>query len=61
MISYITSKNNDRLKFARKVSSGKLKELVFAEGFRLAAEVLRSKVKALEAFTSDSFYAGKEA
>lgn len=55
MINDITSKNNIRLKFARKVSAGKAKEYIFAEGSRLAAEVLRSNLDVVEAFVSETF------
>ncbi len=55
MINDITSKNNIRLKFARKVSAGKAKEYIFAEGFRLVAEALRSNVEVVEGFVSETF------
>ncbi len=51
----ITSRENAKLKLARKVREGREKDLVFVEGLRLAEEVLRSSVKINEIFISDVF------
>lgn len=51
----ITSRNNLRLKNARKVRDGKIEDLIFVEGWRLCAEVLRSNLKIDEIFVSESF------
>ena len=51
----ITSRDNQRLKQARKVRDGNNKHLIFVEGLRLCAEVLRSALKIDEIFVSESF------
>ena len=51
----ITSRENQRLKLARKTREGFNKSAVFIEGFRLAKEVLRSKAEILEVFVSRHF------
>lgn len=51
----ITSRDNQRLKFARKVRDQKVSENIFVEGTRLAEEVLRSNLKIVEVFISDNF------
>lgn len=51
----ITSRDNQRLKQARKVRDGNIKDLIFVEGLRLCAEVLRSNLKIDEIFVSESF------
>src|SRR5690242_6957704 len=51
----ITSRENPKLKLARKVRDGREKDLVFIEGLRLAEEALRSKIKVNEIFVSESF------
>lgn len=51
----ITSRDNQKLKNARKVRDGITKDLIFVEGWRLCGEVLRSKLKIVEIFFSESF------
>ncbi len=51
----ITSRDNQRLKLARKVRDGNIEDLIFVEGWRLCAEVLRSNLKIDEIFVSESF------
>jgi len=51
----ITSRDNPKLKHARKVRDGKTRDEIFAEGFRLAEEVLRSSVEINLAFMSSGF------
>jgi len=51
----ITSRENAKLKLARKVRDGREKDLIFVEGLRLAEEVLRSDVRIGEVFVSDNF------
>ena len=40
----LTSRDNDRLKFARKVRDGKIRDSIFIEGSRLGEEVVRSGI-----------------
>ena len=51
----ITSRENQKLKLARKVRDGYSKDLIFVEGLRLAEEVLRSDLLVNEVFISESF------
>ena len=51
----ITSRENAKLKLARKAREGREKDLIFVEGVRLAEEVLRSRIKIREIFVSDVF------
>ena len=51
----ITSRDNQKLKFARKVRDGKEKDAIFVEGFRLADELLRSDLRIFECFVPESF------
>lgn len=51
----ITSRDNSRLKFARRVREGREEGQIFVEGVRLAEEALRSKVAISEAFISEEF------
>lgn len=51
----IKSKDNKRVKFARKVAAGRAKNHIFIEGTRLVKEVLNSDVCLTEAFVSESF------
>ena len=44
----ITSRDNAKLKLARKVREGRENDLIFVEGVRLAEEVLRSRIKITE-------------
>lgn len=52
----ITSRDNHKLKFARKVRDGRESEFIFVEGFRLAEEFLKSDLKIHECFFSESFF-----
>jgi RNA methyltransferase, TrmH family len=56
----ITSRDNQKLKFVRKIRDGKENNLIFVEGVRLAKEILRSRLKISECFFSDSFGAKPE-
>lgn len=51
----ITSRDNPRLKQAGRVRDGKVKNLIFVEGLRLAEEVLRSDLEMEEIFIGDNF------
>jgi len=51
----ITSRDNQRLKQARKVRDGKIKDSVFVEGIRLTEETLRSDVVITEVFFAETF------
>lgn len=51
----ITSRDNQKLKNARKVRDGNIEDLIFVEGWRLCQEVLRSNLKIDEIFFSESF------
>lgn len=51
----ITSRDNQKIKFARKVRDGKADDLIFIEGARLAVEALRSKLDISDIFFTESF------
>lgn len=51
----ITSRDNQRLKQARKARDGKIRDAVFVEGVRLAEETLRSAVSIREVFYTEAF------
>ena len=51
----IKSKDNRRVKRAKKISSGKTDDLVFVEGARIVQEALKSGVNVAEAFVSNEF------
>jgi len=51
----ITSRDNQRLKEARKVRDGKSADHIFVEGLRLAEEVMRSQIKPVVCFISSGF------
>ncbi len=53
----ITSRDNQRLKFARKVRDGDVEDLIFVEGVRLTEEVLRSELKISDVLYTESFAA----
>jgi len=53
----ITSRDNQRLKLARKVRDGNAGDLIFVEGTRLAEEVTRSNLKISDVFFTKSFAA----
>jgi TrmH family RNA methyltransferase len=56
---HITSRDNSLLRQARAVRDGKINELIFVEGLRLAEEALRSKLK-IEAVIVSEELAKKE-
>lgn len=51
----ISSRDNSKIKFARKVRDGFVENLIFVEGLRLAEEVLRSRLKISEVFFTENF------
>jgi len=51
----ITSRDNAKLKFAKRVREGKEPEVIFVEGTRAVVEALRSKVSVRQIFASSSF------
>lgn len=51
----ITSRDNQKLKFARAVRDGREPAYIFIEGARLAEEALRAGVEIAEVFVSESF------
>ena len=51
----ITSKDNTKLKTARKVASGKIPDRIFIEGLRLTSEALNSDIKIDEVFLTKDF------
>lgn len=51
----ITSRDNQRLKFARRVGGGRVKYAVFIEGARLAEEVLRTDLKIFDVLFTEKF------
>lgn len=51
----ISSRDNQKLKYARRVREGKIKDAVFVEGLRQAEEVLRSKAKIIDCFYDETF------
>jgi len=51
----ITSRDNQKLKFARKVRDGREPEYIFLEGVRLAKEALRSELELKEVLVSEDF------
>lgn len=55
----ITSRENAKLKLARRVRDGREHDLIFVEGLRLAEEVLRAKTPVREIFLSDNFNQNK--
>jgi TrmH family RNA methyltransferase len=50
----ITSRDNAKLKFARRVRDGKESDLIFIEGVRLAEEAVRSGIEITEVFVADT-------
>lgn len=54
-IQKIVSRENQKLKFVRKVRDGKIKDAIFIEGVRLAEEILRSNLEIKEAFINANF------
>jgi TrmH family RNA methyltransferase len=51
----ITSRENAKLKLARRVRDSREKDLIFVEGVRLAEEVLRSKIDISEIYVAENF------
>ncbi len=51
----ITSRDNQRLKFARKVGGGRVKDAIFVEGVRLAEEVLRAELEIFDVLFTENF------
>lgn len=51
----IASRENSKLKLARRVREGREKDLIFVEGLRLAEEVLRSGIEIAEVFVAEDF------
>jgi TrmH family RNA methyltransferase len=51
----ITSRDNQKIKFAGRVRDGKADELLFIEGLRLAEEALRSNLNISEIFFTEDF------
>ncbi len=51
----ITSRDNQKLKFARKVRDGRENDFIFVEGVRLAEEFLKSGLKIFDCFVSNDF------
>ncbi len=51
--SRITSRSNQRIKYARSVMRGDEPDLIFIEGIRLAEEAIRSGIAIREAFVTD--------
>lgn len=51
----ITSRDNQKLKLARKARDRRLEDLIFVEGWRLAEEALRSKLNISDIFFSEGF------
>lgn len=54
-ITKITSRDNAKLAIARKVRDGKVGDLIFIEGLRLAEETLRSGLFVSDCFVTPSF------
>jgi TrmH family RNA methyltransferase len=51
----ISSRDNQRIKQARKVRDSLIKDQIFVEGLRLAEEVLRSNLKILDVYFTENF------
>jgi RNA methyltransferase, TrmH family len=51
----ITSRDNQKIKFARQVRDGRERDFVFVEGARLAEEVLKADLPVREVFFTESF------
>lgn len=51
----ITSRENQRIKFAKKVGDGRVKDAIFVEGARLAEEVLRADLKIFDVLLTENF------
>ncbi len=54
----ITSKENSRVKYAKLVREGRVRDEIFVEGLRLCEEVLKAKIEVVDVlFTADIFEA----
>jgi TrmH family RNA methyltransferase len=51
----ITSRDNQKLKFARRVREGQESDFIFVEGARLTEEMLRSKLRISDVFVTEKF------
>ncbi len=51
----ITSRDNQKIKFAKKVRDGKIDDVIFIEGLRLAEEALRSNLTISDVFFTGNF------
>jgi RNA methyltransferase, TrmH family len=51
----ISSKDNPRLKHARSVRDGKVRDQIFVEGLRLCEEVLKTEIEIIDVFFSNEF------
>jgi TrmH family RNA methyltransferase len=54
-MTIITSRDNQKLKFARAVRDGREPSYIFIEGARLAEEAVRTRVEIAEIFINESF------
>lgn len=54
-IETITSRDNAKLKLARRVRDGREPELMFVEGSRICSEALRSRASIIDCFVADEF------
>ena len=57
----ISSRDNRKIKFARKVRDGLEKDLIFLEGVRLCEEILRSEISVADVFFVDGFLTNERA
>lgn len=55
MFNKINSRDNQRLKNARKIREGKAFEKIFIEGLRLCEEAIRSEIEIIECFVDEKF------
>jgi len=55
MYNKINSRDNQRLKNARKIREGKAFEKIFIEGLRLCEEAIRSEIEIIECFVDEKF------
>ena len=51
----ITSRDNQKIKLAKKVRDGKVRISIFIEGLRLAEEALRSDLEISDIFFTENF------
>lgn len=55
LMQKITSRDNQKLKLARKVRDGRVPDLIFVEGLRLAEEILHSNIEIKEVLVTEKF------